>query len=232
MTNLLGFPMNELPFLVIVIAIAFSLHEFAHAYTADKFGDPTPRSMGRVTLNPRAHMDILGILLIFLVGFGWAKPVLVNSSYFKNRRLMNVIVSVAGPLSNLLLAFIGVFLAFVLDHFHAYNGLSTGAFMAVATFLRLHITMNLVLFLFNLLPLPPLDGYRIIYEFLPNPIRVKLQGYEQWAFLIFLLLVVVDPLHDITIGPYLGLSTDLLNGMNDLFSSWFGNHGQLYKIFV
>lgn len=230
MTNLFGFPMDQIPFLFLVIVIAFTLHEFAHAYTADRFGDPTPRSMGRVTLNPRYHMDILGVLLIFLVGFGWAKPVLVNPSFFKKRRLMNVIVSLVGPLSNLLLAFIGVFIAFLLSRFNVYEGMSVGVLRAVALFLQLHILLNLVLFLFNLLPLPPLDGYRILYEFLPAGARAKLQGFEQWAFFFFLLIVVIDPLHDVTIGPFLDLRWDILSAMNAFFTGIFGNHGQLFQI--
>lgn len=230
MTNLFGFPLEQIPFLFLVIVIAFTLHEFAHAYAADRFGDPTPRTMGRVTLNPRRHLDILGVLLIFLVGFGWAKPVLVNASFFKNRKTMSVIVSLVGPLSNLLLAFIGVFIAFLLSHFHVYEGLSVGAFRAVALFLQLHILLNLVLFLFNLLPLPPLDGYRIVYEFLPTPVKAKLQGFEQWAFFFFLLIVVIDPLHDVTIGPFLNLRWDILSAMNGLFTAIFGNHGQLFEI--
>lgn len=230
MNNILGFPLDQIPFLILVIIIAFSLHEFAHAYAADRFGDPTPRSMGRVTLNPRAHLDVVGILLIVIFGFGWARPVLVRSSFFKKPRLMNVIVSVVGPLSNLLLAFIGVFLAFLLSHYHAYDGMSPGLFDAVALTLRLHIVMNLMLFIFNLLPLPPLDGYRIVYEFMSSSWRVKMQTYEQYALLIFLLLVVFQPLYSVTLGPVLDLKWDILSAMNGFFTSLFGDHGQLYEI--
>jgi Zn-dependent protease len=230
MNNLFGFPFEQLPFLIIVIVMAFSLHEFAHAYFADRFGDPTPRSMGRVTLNPRSHLDILGILMIILVGFGWARPVMVRSSFFKKQKLMSIIVSVAGPLSNLLLAFIGVVAAFLLSQFHAYDGMSVGLFKAVAIFLQLHIMLNLMLFIFNLLPLPPLDGYRILYEFFPYNWRVKMQTLEQYAFLIFLLLVVIDPLYKVTLGPVLDLRWDILSGMNDICSAIFGKRGQLFEI--
>lgn len=231
MTTLFGFPLDQLPFLFLVIVIAFTLHEFAHAYAADRFGDPTPRAMGRVTLNPRPHMDILGVLMIFLAGIGWAKPVLVNTSFFKKRRLMSVIVSVVGPLSNLLLAFIGMIIVYILHHFQVYDSMNPGVESAVTLFLRLHIIMNLVLFLFNLIPLPPLDGYRILYEFLPNRIRAKLQKLEQWALFIFLILVFIGPLNAVTIGPYLGLSWDILFGMEDLLTGIFGQHNQLERIF-
>lgn len=232
MTNFNGFPFDQLPFLILVIVIAFTLHEFAHAYAADRFGDPTPRAMGRVTLNPRSHLDIVGIILIAIVGFGWARPVMIRSSFFKKPRLMSVIVSVVGPLSNLLLAFAGVFAAFLLAQFDAYSGMSAGVLSAVTLFLRLHIMINLMLFVFNLLPLPPLDGYRIIYEFFPYRWQEKARGYESYAFLIFLLLVLIDPLYEITLKPLLDLRWDILSLMNDFFILFFGNHGQLPQIFL
>lgn len=230
MNNLFGFPFEQLPFLIVVVVLAFTLHEFAHAYFADRFGDPTPRSMGRVTLDPRSHIDILGILMIVLMGFGWAKPVLVRSSFFKKQKLMSIIVSVVGPLSNLLLAFTGVLVAYLLSQFNAYDAMSPGLFKAVAIFLQLHIMMNLVLFIFNLLPLPPLDGYRILYEFFPYNLRVKMQVYEQYAFLLFLLLVLIDPLFKVTLGPVLDVRWDILAGMNDIAAAIFGKRGQLFEI--
>jgi Zn-dependent protease len=215
--------LNTLPFVVLVLLIAFSLHEFAHAYTADKFGDPTPRSMGRVTLNPMVHLDILGTLLIVLVGFGWAKPVLINPNYFKRPRLMGIIVSIAGPLSNLLLAYLGVFLFFLLAKFGVYNGLPERAMEAVNIFFSNLLKWNLLLFLFNLLPLPPLDGYRIVQDFLPLNARLKVQRVEQWFAFVFLLIVFLPPLYNFTLGPLFSLipqwsrqmihSTQILLGM-------------------
>lgn len=229
MNNLFGIQFELLPFLLIVIVLAFTLHEFAHAYTADRFGDPTPRSMGRVTLNPRVHIEILGILLVILSGFGWARPVLIRSSFFKRPRLMSVLVSAAGPLSNLLLAVLGVLAAFLLATFNAYDGMSTGVFQAISIFLQMHIMLNLVLFIFNLLPLPPLDGYRIIYEFLPVQWRERMRTFEQYAFLIFLLVVLIHPLYSVTLGPVLDLRWDVLRGINQIFVMLFGDHEQLSK---
>jgi Zn-dependent protease len=192
---------EEIPFIFLALVIAFSIHEFAHAYTADKFGDPTPRSMGRVTLNPRVHLDILGTLLIFLIGFGWAKRVLINRANFKKPRLMGIIVSAVGPISNLLIAFIGLLIIYLLSYYHVVDGTSVGVQKAISLFFNKLIILNLVLFLFNLLPLPPLDGYRIVQDLLPLEQRVKLQQYEQWAIYLFLLMVFLPPLYNVVLGP-------------------------------
>ncbi|MGX1191712.1 Zn-dependent protease [Metabacillus sp. SLBN-84] len=116
----LAFELELIPYVVIVLAIAFSVHEFAHAYVAFKFGDPTAKNQGRLTLSPLKHLDPIGTILIFIAGFGWARPVPVNRFYFKKPRLAGILVSAAGPLSNLLVAFIGLALWYIL--------LSTGGF--------------------------------------------------------------------------------------------------------
>ena len=100
-------PLDQLPFLLLSILIAFTVHEFSHAYFANKFGDPTARLLGRMTLNPAVHFDFFGIILLILAGFGWARPVPVNRENFSRPRLMGVIVSAVGPISNLLLATLG-----------------------------------------------------------------------------------------------------------------------------
>ncbi|HEY4553881.1 MAG TPA: site-2 protease family protein, partial [Bacillaceae bacterium] len=107
MERILRFSLEEIPLVAAVLLIAFTVHEFAHAYTAYKFGDNTAKDQGRLTLNPMQHLDPLGTLLIFLVGFGWARPVPVNRYHFKNPRLAGIVVSLMGPLSNLALAIIG-----------------------------------------------------------------------------------------------------------------------------
>lgn len=210
--SVLSFPVRNLPFVLIVIVIAFTVHEFSHAYFANKFGDPTAKLLGRVTLNPAAHIELFGTLMILLLGFGWARPVPVNRDNFSKPRLMGVIVSAVGPLSNLLVAFIGSMI---------YMGLIDGGVIslsdtsrlneAIVYFLYYLITINVSLFLFNLLPLPPLDGYRIVEDLVPRRFRMALQQYEQWSILIFLLLVFIPPLRSATLDPLFGLTQDIYN---------------------
>jgi Zn-dependent protease len=201
--------------------IAFTIHEFAHAYTAVKFGDPTPREMGRVTLNPQRHLDVFGTILFVLAGIGWAKPVLINPSHFKRPRLMNVIVSVAGPLSNLLLGFIGTILYVMYLKFGWGTGLSRGLNDAISLFLELFIQLNVFLFIFNLIPLPPLDGYRILSSMLPNRVMAKIRPYEQWAFFVILLLAFIPPLYNITLGPIMRLQLPIIHWFFNICSSLF-----------
>lgn len=199
-------PLETLPFLLLVLMIAFTVHEYAHAFFAWKFGDPTAKMLGRVTLNPAKHLDVFGMLLFVIAGFGWAKPVPVNRANFKNQRMMSIVVSAAGPLSNLVLAFIGaVLIRLSIDMewiplFEASRGQE-----ALYLFLQYFITYNIVLFLFNLIPLPPLDGYRIIEDLAPRRIQAKLMQFEQYSIFIFLLIVFIPPLRDQTIGRLFSL---------------------------
>lgn len=227
--GLLNYAFDQLPFLFLVLLIAFACHEFAHAYTADKFGDPTPRMMGRVTLNPRVHINWLGMLLIFLVGFGWAKPVIIKPGNFKKPRLMSIIVSVAGPLANLILAFLGMLCVYLLAYYGIFDSMSAGVYKAVRIFLLLTINLNFMLFLFNLIPLPPLDGYRILSDALPLKARLVLQQYEQWAIYLFLLIVFIPGLYDYTLGklfslvmPGNGGNAPLFYFFDDILRSLFG----------
>ncbi|OGX68155.1 MAG: zinc metalloprotease, partial [Paenibacillus sp. RIFOXYA1_FULL_44_5] len=168
------------------------------------------------------HLDILGTLLIFIAGFGWAKPVMVNRSYFKKPRLMGILVSIAGPLSNLLIGFLGIVIVYILVKFHMLTGLSQGSIDAIVVFLKLLIHLNLLLFVFNLIPLPPLDGYRILQDVLPHDLRMKAAKYEQWAVYIFLLMVFIPPLSAVTIGPILQLTNVLQNSFYQLLLTLFG----------
>ncbi|GIQ66932.1 hypothetical protein PACILC2_55000 [Paenibacillus cisolokensis] len=134
MERFLWYPLEDLPFIVIVLVLAFTVHEFAHAYSAYKFGDHTAYNAGRVTLDPRVHLDVLGTILILIAGFGWAKPVPVNPNRFKRPRLMGVIVSAVGPLSNLALAVLGIFAVYVLNETALLDAGSIGVRKALVHF--------------------------------------------------------------------------------------------------
>jgi len=221
--NILRFPLSDIPFVFLVLIIAFAAHEFSHAYLADKFGDPTSRLMGRVTLNPRVHIDPFGMILFLVAGFGWAKPVLVNSSFFKHPRRMGIIVSVAGPLSNVVLVFLTMFVYGLLDQWQVFAMMNHGLSSAVYLFFNYMIFLNLVLFLFNLIPLPPLDGYRILHDLLPVNVSAKLKQYEQWAIYFFLLFLFIPQLARLFFGPLFGLSQPIITFFGYLLHFIFHN---------
>jgi Zn-dependent protease len=162
-----------------------TVHEFAHAYVADRLGDPTPRAHGRLTLNPLAHLDLVGTLLILLVGFGWAKPVPITPANFTNWRRDTVIVAVAGPLANVTLLF-AVGIPFKLGLLRAYG---LGA-EPISVLLLTMMQINAMLAVFNLIPIPPLDGSKILLGLLPPEQAVayaRVQLYGPFLLLFFLM---------------------------------------------
>lgn len=180
---------------LVVLLIAFSVHEFAHAWTADRFGDLTPRMQGRLTLNPLAHLDPMGSLMLLVAGFGWAKPVQVNP-YALSRRspAALMLVSLAGPLSNFLMAILAAipFRAGLVSFFGA--GSSTGRILPTLDELLIEfVVINLLLMLFNLIPLAPLDGEKIADYFFPPSLSRYFDAIRPYGPMILLLLVFVAP---------------------------------------
>lgn len=167
------------------ILIALSFHEFAHGFVAYRLGDPTPKIQGRLTLNPMKHLDPIGTLLLIVAHFGWAKPVQVNPYYFEgDRRRGMMIVSLAGPFANVVLAYLGaLFLGLMLKEILPYNGL-------VAQFLQDLVQINLILAAFNLIPVPPLDGSKILAGILPGETANFFYRIEQYGPLILMLLII------------------------------------------
>lgn len=168
---------------IIAILIALSVHEFAHALAAAWRGDDTARLMGRLTLNPAAHVDGLGALSFLLLGFGWGKPVPVNGAVLKNQRKDFLLIALAGPFSNLILAIISALLLKGLLLFLPFENL-------LIIFLTILATLNLLLMMFNLLPLPPLDGFNLLAYFLPNKYRFLVARYGYWLFVVLLVLSI------------------------------------------
>ncbi|MCM3006613.1 site-2 protease family protein [Priestia koreensis] len=210
MEQFLAFPIEQIPFVVISLLIAFTVHEFAHAYVAYKFGDPTAKNQGRLTLSPLAHLDPLGTLFLIIGGFGWARPVPVNRFYFKRPRLAGVLVSIAGPISNFILAFIGVAIWYICLRL----GVDSVSHEFVFRFFNMFMTINLLLFLFNLLPFPPLDGYRVIEDLVPNPVRARMTQYEPWGIFLFL-VIVITPLDQFVISPIYNVGIPFLANLID-----------------
>ena len=169
--------------------ITITVHEVAHAYVAWKLGDPTARAMGRVTLNPLRHIDPIGLVMLLIVGFGWAKPVPINPQNFKNEKLGMAISAIAGPISNILMAFLG-FIIFRVIFLAAIN---TGNFGAVVrsslVFTEIFATLNVWFAALNLLPIPPLDGSRIVNYFLPPRLSYYYTYVERYGFLILMALL-------------------------------------------
>lgn len=178
---------------VIVLLIAFTIHELAHAVTADFLGDPTPRRMGRITLNPLKHLDPIGTLLLLIAGFGWAKPVMVNPMNMRgNPRTAMAIVAAAGPLSNIVMALLAA-IVFRLGLVDYPVPLPTGSLPSLAFILFEFIWINLILAFFNLLPVPPLDGSKILFAILPGELVYRLRPLEQFGFLILMALIFFFP---------------------------------------
>ncbi|WLR51488.1 site-2 protease family protein [Bacillus tianshenii] len=221
MDQFLAFPVDMIPYLVVTLIIAFSIHEFAHAYIAYLFGDPTAKEQGRLTLSPLAHLDVFGTLMIFLLGFGWAKPVPVNRSYFKRPRLSGILVSVAGPLSNFMLMCLAFLVWYLLMSWGIEARVERETFEVIYRFVNTFILLNLILGIFNLLPFPPLDGYRIVEDLVSPAWRVKLRQLENYGIVIFL-LIVLTPLDQYTITPIFDtLIPFVFSAVDHVFSRWF-----------
>lgn len=171
------------------LMIGFAFHEFAHAWVADYLGDPTSRSQGRLTLNPIAHLDLFGTLMALLYGFGWAKPVMTNPQYYRgDKKRGHMLVALAGPIMNFIVAFVVMFIGSLTLHWiqgsQWYN--------VILLIFRSTVYMNLGLGIFNLLPIPPLDGFAVLRGLLPNRFAPQLHVLEQYGMIILVVLLFTN----------------------------------------
>jgi len=219
--------------MIIPALICITIHELAHGFTAYKLGDRTAKDMGRLTLNPIKHLDPAGFLMIVIVGFGWAKPVPVDMRNFKHPKWYMAVTALAGPVSNILLA------ALVL----VILGLTTTSLGIIADpvsgqILYIHETgfmiyriitrmvlLSITLAVFNMLPLPPLDGSKVLFSLLPDKEYYKLMKYERYGMIALLVIVALQLIFSINIiGRVIGYPTEIIfNGMRNVFFGFVYN---------
>ncbi len=184
---LFGNPPDIAGFILLSLAfiIALSLHEYGHALAATLQGDPTAKLAGRLTLNPKSHLDPVGTFMLVMVGFGWGKPVPFAPNKLRSARFGAAIVGIAGPVVNVILAIVSAFLLVLLVRSGAENSGAAGLW---GYFLEISLTLNITLALFNLLPIPPLDGSRIMSALLPPSKQHIVFFLDKWGFVILLLV--------------------------------------------
>jgi len=203
------------------IIIGMACHEFAHAFSSDRLGDPTPRAQGRVTLNPLAHIDPVGLIMLLFIHFGWGRPVQIDPRYYRHRRRDELIVALSGVLMNLFLAFVFAGILKLLDLFVLPNiGLAMASIIWQIFFYIIY--MNLVLMIFNLLPIPPLDGFNVITQiFNLQRTRFFWRIYDKGS-LILLAIILIGSLLNFNIFGFIVSrpAISIVEGLLSLFQLW------------
>lgn len=203
-----------------VVFCVMPIHEYSHALVATKLGDQTARLSGRLTLNPMAHISPWGAIMILLVGFGYAKPVPVNvrNTKMKNKKATMALIALAGPLSNLIIGFLSVMVRYIIIVAASKRGGEmTTAIFALNIFFQYSAIININLAVFNLIPIPPLDGSRILFAILPSKFYFGIMKYERYIMAAMFLLLLTGVLTT----PLSYLSNLIYNAFNQLFYSIF-----------
>lgn len=205
----------KLSIMLVPALMAITCHEVSHGFVADKFGDSTARSLGRLTLNPLKHLDIIGTLMVFVVGIGWAKPVPVDFGNLRNPKRDMIWVAAAGPITNFTLAVVSAFLMRFLVHAGADvpEGTTLAAFLdPIVLMLAFSVYINLMLGIFNLIPVPPLDGGRVAVGLLPFRLSYALARIEPYGMIIIIALVFFTNAFSYVIAPALNFAVHLVAG--------------------
>ena len=190
--------LNNLPYILLTVLpiglMAVTLHEVSHGWIAKRFGDPTADMEGRLSLNPIKHIDPIGALMIVIIGFGWAKPVPVNPAYFKRPGRDMMWVGLAGPISNILFAIVfAILLRITVYVYYSMGSLPLEPTMAVIRFFEFGIMINVILAAFNMIPIPPLDGSRVLAYFLPRDLEMRYRDLERYGMFILIGVIFVLP---------------------------------------
>ena len=197
------------------IIVAFSFHEWGHAYAAYRLGDPTAKNLGRMTVNPIAHIDPIGFLLLLIVGFGWAKPVPVNPRNFSNYKRDDIIVSLSGVTMNLIIAIVFAFIFVLMIKLQVTNEV-------LYTIISAFITINIGLMLFNIIPVPPLDGSHVFLSLFASKLSSKfLMFYQQYRYYLMLVVVIVlnrTGILEIAIGGIANLLVQLFGNILGIYA--------------
>lgn len=203
------------------VLLAITFHEFAHAYAADKLGDDTPRMQGRLNLNPMAHTDLFGLFMLAFAHIGWGKPVEINPRNFNRKISMTAgeaIVAMAGPLMNFILAIVFTILFYAITTFAPISFMVSTLGKVIVTMITYTIIVNIGLGVFNLIPLPPLDGSKILRNFLPYNARAWMDDHMQMFYIIFLLIWITN-LASYIINPIINW---IITGLNFAIGGIFG----------